>query len=149
LHEGASVSVTKTLISPTAEGTFIAGRYRILAKLGEGGMGVVYKAEDTRLKRIVALKFMPPELTRDSEAKERFIREAQAAATLSHPNICTIHEVDEEDGQSFISMEYIEGQSVRERTKKGPLDVAEALGITIQAAQGLEEAHKKGASPIG
>jgi serine/threonine protein kinase len=115
-----------------------------LGKLGEGGMGVVYKAEDTRLKRTIALKLMPLELTRNSEAKERFIGEAQAAAALSHPHICTIYEVDEVDGKSFIAMEYVEGQSIRERIKKGPLNLAEALGISIQAAQGLEEAHKKG-----
>jgi serine/threonine protein kinase/Tfp pilus assembly protein PilF len=140
LDKGVSASVTKTLISPIEGG----GRYKILGKLGEGGMGVVYKAEDTRLKRTVALKFLPPELTRESEAKERFIREAQAAAALSHPHICTIYEVHEEDGKSFISMEYVEGESIRESIKKRALDPAMALGIAMQVAQGLEEAHKKG-----
>ena len=87
--------------------------YKILEKLGEGGMGIVYKAEDTKLKRIVALKFLPPELTRDPEAKERFINEAQATAVLSHSNICTIFEVDESEGQSFIAMECMDGQSLK------------------------------------
>jgi len=126
------------------EGITVAGKYRIIEKLGEGGMGVVYKAEDMRLDRMVALKFLPPELMKDSDAKERFIREAKAAASLSHPNICTIHEIDEDQGKSFIAMEYIEGQSIRERIKKSPLDIPEALDVAIQAAQGLEEAHKKG-----
>jgi serine/threonine protein kinase/tetratricopeptide (TPR) repeat protein len=138
------MSQTKTIVSPMDEGGPIAGKYRIKGKLGEGGMGVVYRAEDTRLKRAVALKFMPPELTRDPEAKERFVREAQAAAALAHPHICTIHEIDEEEGKSFIAMEYIEGQSISEKIKKGPLDLGESLDISIQAAQGLEAAHKKG-----
>jgi serine/threonine protein kinase len=143
-HEGASDSMTKTVISPAADGNMVARRYKILGKLELGGMGVVYKAEDTRLKRTVALKFLPPELCKDSEANERFLRKAHAAAALSHPNICTIHKVDEEGGTPFISMEYVEGQSVRERIRKGPLDVMEALGIAMQTAQGFEEAHKKG-----
>jgi serine/threonine protein kinase len=143
-YEDISVSVTKTLISPVPEGSSVAGRYRILEKLGEGGMGVVYKAEDTRLKRTVALKFMPPELARDSEAKERFVREAQAAAALSHPNICTIHEIDEEKGRSFITMEYIQGQSLQELIKTGPQSINKVLDIAVQVAEGLDEAHKKG-----
>jgi len=126
------------------EGSTIAGKYRIIEKLGEGGMGVVYKAEDIRLDRMVALKFLPTELMRDPDAKERFVREAKAAAALSHPNICTVYEIDEDQGKSFIAMEYIEGQSIREKVKKSPLKITEALDIAIQAAQGLEEAHKKG-----
>lgn len=118
--------------------------YKILEKLGEGGMGVVYKAEDTRLKRTVALKFLPGDLTRDAEAKERFVQEAQAAAALSHQNICTIHEVDEADGRSFIAMEYIDGQSLREKIKSGPPKVDEAVDIAIQVAEGLREAHERG-----
>ncbi len=141
---GVPMPQTKTIVSPVEEGRLIAGKYRITGKLGEGGMGIVYRAEDRRLKRAVALKFMPPELTRDPEAKERFVREAQAAAALAHPHICTIHEIDEEEGKSFIAMEYIEGQSISERIKEGPLDLGEALDISIQAAKGLEAAHKKG-----
>src|SRR5829696_4735030 len=101
--------------------------YRILSKLGEGGMGIVYKAEDTKLRRTVALKFLPPHAT---ENRERFLREAQAAASLNHPNICTIHEIDEEQG--FIAMEYIDGPGVKERTAERPLPLDEALDIVIQ-----------------
>jgi serine/threonine protein kinase/Tfp pilus assembly protein PilF len=118
--------------------------YKILDKIGQGGMGIVYKAADTKLKRTVALKFLPPELTRDSEAKERFTQEAQAAAALDHPNICTIHEIDEAEGQTFISMAYIEGQSLKERIESGPMEVKEVLDIAVQVAEGLKEAHEKG-----
>jgi serine/threonine protein kinase/Tfp pilus assembly protein PilF len=118
--------------------------YKILEKLGEGGMGVVYKAEDTKLKRIVALKFLPLELTRDKDMKKRFIHEAQTASALDHPNVCTVFEIDEtEEGQLFISMAYYKGDTVEEKTKQGPLEVDEALDITIQIAQGLDKAHKK------
>jgi len=119
--------------------------YKILEKLGEGGMGVVYKAEDTKLKRTVALKFLPPELTRDSEAKERFVHEAQAASGLDHPNICTIYEIDEtEDGQLFIVMAYYGGETVQRKIESGPLEPSEALDIAIQVAQGLRKAHEMG-----
>ena len=119
--------------------------YKILEKLGEGGMGVVYRAEDTRLKRIVALKFLPPDLTRDSEAKERFVREAQAASALDHPNICTIHEVREtEDGRLFIVMAYYGGGTLQQRIAAGPLSVKDAVTFTAQTAQGLAAAHGKG-----
>jgi serine/threonine protein kinase/Tfp pilus assembly protein PilF len=119
--------------------------YRILEKLGEGGMGVVYKAEDTKLRRPVALKFLPPELTRDPEAKERFIQEAQAASALDHPNICNIHEIDEtSDGQLFICMAYYEGETLKEKIKRGPLDVRTAIGIAMQVGQGLAKAHSHG-----
>jgi serine/threonine protein kinase len=118
--------------------------YKILEKLGEGGMGVVYKAKDTKLKRLVALKFLPLNLTRNQDTKKRFIHEAQAASALEHANICSIHEINEtEEGQLFISMGYYEGDTVEEKTKKGPLEVEEALDITIQIAQGLDKAHKK------
>jgi serine/threonine-protein kinase len=118
--------------------------YKILEKLGEGGMGVVYKAEDTRLGRTVALKFLPPELTRDRRAKERFVREARAASALDHANICTIYEINEADGQTYIAMACIEGESLQDRIQAGPLDLPEALDIAIQIARGLGEAHEKG-----
>ena len=119
--------------------------YRILEKLGEGGMGVVYKAEDTKLRRIVALKFLPPELTRDGAAKERFINEARAASSLDHPNICSIHEIGEtQEGQTFIVMAYYEGESLERMIARGPLPLDEALDIAVQTAQGLAKAHGRG-----
>jgi serine/threonine protein kinase len=122
----------------------VAVKYRIIGRLGEGGMGIVYKAEDTTLRRTVALKFLPPELTRDEEAKARFVREAQAAAALNHPHICTVYEIGESEGQTFISMEYIEGQSLKDRIASGPLEIEEAKGIALQIAEGLKEAHDQG-----
>jgi serine/threonine protein kinase len=108
-------------------------------------MGVVYKAEDTKLKRTVALKFLPPELTRDEEAKQRFIHEAQAASALDHNNICTIHEIGEtDDGQMFIAMACYEGETLKSRIAKGPLRIEEALDVAIQVVQGLQKAHEKG-----
>jgi predicted Ser/Thr protein kinase len=107
-------------------------------------MGIVYKAEDMKLKRMVALKFLPQELNSNPEARERFVQEARAAAALSHPNICTIHEVDKSEGKPFIVMEYVEGENLREKVKKGPLPIEDALDITIQAAEGLDKAHQKG-----
>lgn len=119
--------------------------YRILGKLGEGGMGVVYKAEDTKLERLVALKFLPPHTKGSSEGKSRFIQEAQAVAKLNHPNICTIYGIEESDGHSFIALEYIEGQNLKEKIEAaGPLKFEQALDIVIQAVEGLQEAHKKG-----
>jgi len=106
------ISQTRTILRPMEEllpGTTLAGKYKIIEVSGRGGMGIVYKAEDTKLKRSVALKFLPPELTQNEEIKERFVLEAQTAAALSHPNICTIHEIDEEGGKSYIAMEYVEG----------------------------------------
>jgi eukaryotic-like serine/threonine-protein kinase len=118
--------------------------YKILEKLGEGGMGVVYKAEDTKLGRTVALKFLPSELTRDPEAKARFVQEAKAASALNHPNICVIYEIDEVEDQSFITMEYVEGETLKAKIKKGPLNLGEAVGIATQVAGGLAKAHNKG-----
>jgi len=118
--------------------------YRILEKLGEGGMGVVYEAEDTALQRTVALKFLPPELTRDAEAKQRFLHEARAAARLDHPNICTVYEVGEADGQLFLAMACYEGMTLREKLQAGPLPWAEAATLAMQAAAGLSEAHAHG-----
>ena len=118
--------------------------YKITEKLGKGGMGIVYKAEDTKLRRTVALKFLPPELTRDPDSKKRFIREAQAASALQHNNICTIHDVDEtEDGQSFIVMDFYEGETLKKKIERKPLDISESIEISIQVAQGLDKAHKK------
>jgi serine/threonine-protein kinase len=118
--------------------------YKILSKIGEGGMGVVYKAEDTKLKRTVALKFLPQELMRDNEAKERFVQEAQATAALDHPNICTIYEINESEGHTYISMAHIKGQSLKEKIASGPVKIEEALNIAIHTAEGLKEAHEKG-----
>jgi len=121
------------------------GHYRILAKLGEGGMGVVYEAEDLRLKRRVALKFLPPAATRSPRARQRFVLEAQAASALDHINICTVHEIDEtEDGRVFIAMARYEGETVREKIGRGPLSLGEALDIAQQTARGLAEAHGRG-----
>lgn len=145
--EDIAVSHTKTLQTPVKDlikGTTFAERYQIIEELGRGGMGIVYKAEDTKLKRTVALKFLPPELTHVSEFKERFMREAQAAAALDHPNICTVHEFDEADEKTFISMAYIEGQSLKTKVESGPVELDEALRIATQVAEGLQEAHKKG-----
>jgi len=119
--------------------------YRILEKLGEGGMGVVYKALDTKLKRTVALKLLPAELTSDPEAKARFVQEAQAASTLDHQNVCTIYEVNEtEEGQLFISMAHYEGETLKEKMRRGPLAAGEAVRIGRQIAQGLAKAHARG-----
>ena len=118
--------------------------YRVIEKLGEGGMGIVYKAEDTKLKRLVALKFLLPQAFENAEHRERFIREAQTAAVLDHPNICTIFEIDETDELIFIAMAYVEGVSLKDKIRTGPLGAEEALDIAAQVAQGLEAAHKHG-----
>ncbi len=145
--EEIMVSQTRTILRPIEElppGTALAGKYKIIEVLGKGGMGIVYKAEDIKLKRIVALKFLPPELVEDKEAKVRFELEAQAAAALSHPHICTIHEIEEAEGKPFIAMEYVEGESLRAKINKGPVEIDEGLALAIQMAEGLEEAHRKG-----
>jgi serine/threonine-protein kinase len=145
--EDISVSRTKTIQKykeKLVSDKLFASKYQIREELGRGGMGIVYKAEDTKLKRTVALKFLPPELARDKGAKERFIRESQAAAALDHPNICTVYEADEVEGKAFISMAYIEGESLREIIKNGPIKYDKAMEIALQVAEGLEEAHKKG-----
>jgi len=119
--------------------------YKILEKLGEGGMCVVYKAEDTKLKRTVALKFLSSDMTSDPKAKERFIQEARAASALDHSNICTIHEINEtDDGQTYIAMAYYDGETLKEKIDSGPLRIDEALTIAIIVAEGLQEAHEKG-----
>jgi serine/threonine protein kinase len=124
--------------------SLFAERYRIIQKVGKGGMGIVYSAEDTKLKRIVALKLIRPEFTADREARKRFVLEAQLAASLDHPNICTVFEISQVEGQDFITMAYIEGRSLDEEIESGPVDLEKAIDVGIQVADGLNEAHEKG-----
>jgi serine/threonine protein kinase len=120
------------------------GPYRLIREIGAGGMGVVYEAEDTRLRRRVAIKLLPPEYSRDRAAKERFLREARAASALDHPNICTVHDIGDSEGQLYIVMACYEGETLKERLERGPLPVDEARQVAIQVARGLARAHEAG-----
>jgi len=145
--EDGALFATRSMTAPSnlhQPGRLVGGRYKLLNIIGQGGMGVVFKAEDTKLRRTVALKFLPEEIGRDPEAKKRFLREAQAAAILDHPNICPVYEVDESEGEMFLTMAFIEGRSLKERIAESPLPLIEVLNVAAHVAEGLKAAHEKG-----
>jgi serine/threonine protein kinase len=128
---------------PVERSSLFAGKYRVQAEIGRGGMGVVYRAEDTRLRRPVALKFLSGDLSADPAARARFLREAQAAAALDNPHVCAVYEAGEHEGRAYIAMALVEGRSLKERIAQGSLALDEVVALSRQIAEGLAEAHSR------